>query len=861
MADVFISYAREDIDFIQDLRQGLLERERDVWVDLEGIYAGEEFWPSICSAIEGSDAFIFVISPESVTSEYCRREIEHAAAHNKRILPILHRDTESAAIPQPAANRQWIFFRNNAEIDESFRSLIEAMDTDVDWVRTHTRLLVRSREWENNKHDNSYVLRGTDLRDAEEWLSRSAPLEPKPTPLQIHYITASRKSTIKRQRILLGTMTFGLIVSVTLAVLAFHQRQTAVRERSIAEARLLDKQGQEVFEDQPLLGLRLVLEGLALTPKDAKEVQASITNTIRTLAVRGRLLKLGTDIQTAMLSPDASRFLLDRSKSPDELRSTVDGGLIAVYEREVHKAEFIFGEDTSLIATHHKRKPKETTELRHISDGSIVPLKQDAGDLFFNPQAKLVVVDNYGMELDEIRRVVDGALLVSLDPPVSGAFFAQNKQAKSFVVQYYSTKGEVRRTDDGSLITALVDEVSYVDFSPDPEAKHFVISYREAPGELRRSTDGDLIATLSGRSHGSLFSPDGTHFIARYTDSPDELRRAKDGSVVVSGLKNVNGVDFSSDSHRYFVLDYGSSIPGELRLTADGSVVADLPHPVASASFSPDTSMKTFFVKYFKEPGELRRIADGDLVWAPGDDARAVLSPDLTYFIVQHTYKPGELRHFTDGSLVQTLTDMVDRLYFNPSSTLFVVNYSSGVRAMVVPAELRRADTGEIIKTLRSSVSKIYFNPNSQTAFFVADYNVGRDVIHRISDGSVIAELSGEVHKVDFKPDANVFVVDYADGRSELWSGRDQPHILAELGLAKQGHVIDQNGERLVLWHTDGRAYLLDLEWLKAMAGDPAKLSPKVLVELACQGPMSTGLIDESAIYEYIGDKPLLSCQ
>ena len=860
MADVFISYAREDIDFVRDLRQGLLDRERDAWVDLEGIYAGEEFWPSICSAIEGSDAFVFVISPESVTSEYCRREIEHAVVHNKRILPILRRKAEPATIPQLAAERQWIFFRENADIAECFRSLIEAMDTDVDWVRAHTRLLVRSREWENNKHDNSYVLRGADLGDAEDWLTRGAALEPKPTPLQIQYITGSRKSANRRQRMLLGAVTFGLVVAVTLAVVAFHQRQTAVRERNIAEARLLDKQGQEVFEDQPLLGLRLVMEGLALAPKDAKNVQTSITNTIRILAGRGRLLKLGADIRTAMLSPDASRFLLDRSESPDELRRTLDGGVIAAYEREVYNAEFILGVDTGFIVTHHRRKPKETTELRRISDGSVVPLKKDAGDLFFNSQAELVVVDNYGMEPDEIRRTVDGALLASLDAPVSGTFFAHNKEAKSFIVKYYGTRGEVRRMDDGSLFTTLADEVSYIDFSSDPEAKHFVVHYTEAPGELRRSADGDVIATLSGRSRGSLFSPDGTHFIARYADSPDELRRANDGSVVVSSLKNVNGVDFSSDSH-HFVLGYVRSVPGELRRTADGSVVANLPHPVASARFSPDPSMKTFFVDYFKEPDELRRIADGDLVWSPGEDERAELSPDLTYFIVRHTYKPGELRRFADGSIVQTLTDVVDRLYFSPSATLFVVNYSSGVRATVVPAELRRADTGEIIDTLRSSVGNVYFSLDSDADFFVADYNVGRDALHRISDGSVIVALTGDVRKVDFKPDASVFVIDYVDGRSELWSGRDQPHILAELGLAKQGHFIDHDGERLVLWHTDGRAYLLDLEWLQAMGGDPTKLPSKELVQLACQGPLSSGLINESAIQEYVGDRSLLSCR
>lgn len=106
-------------------------------------------------------------------------------------------------------------------------------------------------------------------------------------------------------------MTFGFVVAVTLAIVAFHQRETAIHERNIAEARLLDKQGQEVFEDQPLLGLGLVMEGLALAPMDAADVRASIAESIRALARRGRLLKFGSDIQGVSWSPDAPRFLVN----------------------------------------------------------------------------------------------------------------------------------------------------------------------------------------------------------------------------------------------------------------------------------------------------------------------------------------------------------------------------------------------------------------------------------------------------------------------------------------------------------------------------------------------------------------------
>ena len=59
MAAVFISYAREDKDFVQKLQATFSTQNRETWVDLDDLYAGEEFWPGICTAIEEAEAFLF----------------------------------------------------------------------------------------------------------------------------------------------------------------------------------------------------------------------------------------------------------------------------------------------------------------------------------------------------------------------------------------------------------------------------------------------------------------------------------------------------------------------------------------------------------------------------------------------------------------------------------------------------------------------------------------------------------------------------------------------------------------------------------------------------------------------------------
>src|SRR6476620_8267575 len=94
-SDVFISYSRKDREFVKRLEEELQRRGREAWVDWEGIRPAEEFMQAIFPAIEGTDTFIFVLSPDSVTSEICGKELAHAVSHNQRMIPIMARDVEA----------------------------------------------------------------------------------------------------------------------------------------------------------------------------------------------------------------------------------------------------------------------------------------------------------------------------------------------------------------------------------------------------------------------------------------------------------------------------------------------------------------------------------------------------------------------------------------------------------------------------------------------------------------------------------------------------------------------------------------------------------------------------------------------
>jgi hypothetical protein len=101
---------------------------------------------------------------------------------------------------QSIARHNWLFFKDDSDFDNSFQKLTVAVDTDLDYVRQHTRLLVQAREWEAHRREESYLLTGAEIREAEAFLAQSVNTQPRPTDLHAAYILASQKVEIKHQQ-------------------------------------------------------------------------------------------------------------------------------------------------------------------------------------------------------------------------------------------------------------------------------------------------------------------------------------------------------------------------------------------------------------------------------------------------------------------------------------------------------------------------------------------------------------------------------------------------------------------------------------------------------------------------------------
>lgn len=226
--DIFISYGRRDSkQFARHLYKCLKKRGYSVWFDFEDIPAAADFQKQIDEAIPKADYFLFIISPHSSKSPYCRKEIERAVALNKRIVPIMHVDQITRQVWQSrnpnGTDDEWatyqaigedscftymhpeirklnwnqLNFKDLKHFEQPFQTLIDLLAQERPYAHQHTDLLLKALDWERNQKRTQYLLIGEDRQKAEVWIKKSFkdPSYPCiPTNLHCEFITESIKN-------------------------------------------------------------------------------------------------------------------------------------------------------------------------------------------------------------------------------------------------------------------------------------------------------------------------------------------------------------------------------------------------------------------------------------------------------------------------------------------------------------------------------------------------------------------------------------------------------------------------------------------------------------------------------------------
>src|SRR5690349_8901901 len=108
---LFISYARVDKPYCIHIVENLDVHE--TWLD-QRLYAGQHWWKEILRRLDWCEGFIYLLSPDSIASEYCRKEFELAKNLGRQIFPVIIR--EDTVVPD------WLMEYQYADVSKGTNS-------------------------------------------------------------------------------------------------------------------------------------------------------------------------------------------------------------------------------------------------------------------------------------------------------------------------------------------------------------------------------------------------------------------------------------------------------------------------------------------------------------------------------------------------------------------------------------------------------------------------------------------------------------------------------------------------------------------------------------------------------------------
>ena len=807
-SDVFISYARKDQLFVRRLHEALVERGRTPWVDWQSIPPTAKWRAEIRAAIRAANTFVFVISPDSVVSATCREEIGMAEAHSKRFVPLLHREIEAVDAPDAVTEHNWIFIRDSDEFEGSLTTLIEALDTDLDWVRSHTRLLIRAGEWDERGEDASLLLRGRDLAEAEEWLSLSESKEPRPTPLQSRYVVESRRAVSRSQRGRLTALAVGFTLMVVLAIFAMLQRTQAIHQRDAAEEQARIAQSRELAASALLelpidsqLALLLAEEAVAKSPT------AEAVDALRETLARSRLTSVLTHSTADGESGGQDAVVVVRPLDQGGVVTASANGRLLLWRPGVAQPQPLAPGRNSLGETGPFHNATVDAEGSRIAGqlGNAVQVWSSRGQ-------ELVRMAGHG-DYESLSFSVDGRTLIGATGEVVDVWDAITGVN---VARFPSNGGMIALSPDGQMLATAEGYFIAGDGDVLGSAGRLArtVQVFSVEGEEPRFHLGPHVQSVNS----VVFSPDGTRIVTAAEDVRVwDLKTGKLLSRFELHSRSVMMARFSPDSRtvvtasldgtaRVFDSSSGAQLArlqghdGEVwdaEFSSDGRLIVTASRDGTARVWNAATGKTLFELR--GGGGEVMTALfspDGDTVWTGSEDGAArsweIGTPPATTALRGHTKTVGGATFSPDDSLVVTWSSDYSVRLWDPVSGRQVQQFrqlfslppsfdAAGRRLLTVgggmdtSAKVWDVRTGERLALLSSDwgQNSAALSPDGA---FVATADAGAQgsttTIWSVADAEPVQILRGHtdfVQWVGFSPDGELLATGSADGSARLW--------------------------------------------------------------------------------------------
>jgi WD40 repeat protein len=794
MADVFVSYSRRDSDFVARLSAALHDRGKEVWVDTAGIRDAEVFPAALRTAIESSDGFVFVITPDSVASTFCVEEVDHALELNKRIVPLACRPVEDDRIPEGIRVRNWIPI-GPPDFASGVDRLVRALDTDLDFAKQHTRWLLKALEWDQESRERSFLLRGAELTAAEHWLASAAGKDPAPTALQQDYVFASRASAARRQRVFAGVSLVVAAISISLLVLALIARGQAVSERTSARAQALAAQSQAQLPNDPEISLILGMR--AVTTKTTPETLLALRSALDASPLERGLPTISNPGQCgvnyglfAAYSPDDGQLAEGACNGMLRLLDARSGTLQHAQRLGSGVASVAYSPDGSTLAAATVDgvvliDPETGRVTRRLAQGAY------ASSLAFTADGReLAADDQVGIT---VWTLPDGGARVLTREQSNAGTMAFTSDQRQLIVGAQDSSVHIYDVATGRLLHRIVaphESVWEEVVALSADGKHLAVGYpiypQDATGRVSvYSTttwrkEVDVMTDPGVQISAVAFSPDGTRLAIGGEDGTAGLWSVATGQQLASfdgATAAVGSVQFTHDG-RSVLTASNDGIARVWRASGAESSYATIPNTVAANQ-----------VALFDGRVEVTPFSGGVVYSTPvgggsvrtlqlGSAGAATLSPDGRFAVSHGAYgvhAPMAVWSMATGKVVRTLpaATYINAVFSRDDSRLLL---QLPAAANAVHLTVITLATGHSVQLqlpnsgCGSPAASVAFSRDDRLV--AGDYFCGTAVVWNAETGRIVRTVDegGEISAVDLSSDGTRLLVSSWDSRATIWS-------------------------------------------------------------------------------------------
>ncbi|HEX9388929.1 MAG TPA: toll/interleukin-1 receptor domain-containing protein [Anaerolineales bacterium] len=110
--NIFMSYSRREVGFVDDLTNKLEKNGYKVWLDYRTLVPGTPWKGQIDAGLNDSDTVLLVVSKASMESKYVELEWRHFLEMKKRLILLIF---EAVDLPKELEVYEWVDFRGNYE--------------------------------------------------------------------------------------------------------------------------------------------------------------------------------------------------------------------------------------------------------------------------------------------------------------------------------------------------------------------------------------------------------------------------------------------------------------------------------------------------------------------------------------------------------------------------------------------------------------------------------------------------------------------------------------------------------------------------------------------------------------------------